>query len=269
MAKNPAPTQPGNDLVERVRWLAANLWFGNKSKMADDLNFSHTAVNRVISEGRLPGTRLLAAIGSHPMVRREWLLHGNGEPLRETDAGAVNADAVLPLAERLLPGPVKMHRDHLSDTYLAVRQCDFAATRYWYMNERDDLAADGLQVGDALLVETDRLRLQQPSRLRGHLCAVMDSDKTEPQLRRLKFDPTSESLVSLTPLSPVASILIPSITGPRRRLLRKKISEESPVGECAVREALPIRPNAGGSVPPSALVGVVVLLLRLFECPWS
>jgi hypothetical protein len=171
--------------------------------MAKDLGFSHTAIIRVISSGRLPGPRLLAALGSHPGVRREWLLRGSGEPLEKSVANPTSADAMLPLAKFLLPGTIDANRDRLSDAHMAVASRDFRPTRYWYIVDAADHVTDELLVGDSLLIESDGTWMSRPHLLQNKWCVILQAPSRGPSLRHVEGYRPSEGVIVAAASSPL------------------------------------------------------------------
>lgn len=67
----------------RVRWLLANIWGGNRSRMAEFLGMSHTVVNKVAGGGREPGKRFLTALLRDTRIDPLWLLQGVGRPWKD------------------------------------------------------------------------------------------------------------------------------------------------------------------------------------------
>lgn len=83
---------------DRVMWLLKFLWDGNRSAMAREVGFSHTAIFKFVNGKRAPSRGLLAAIAEHPKVNGAWVRHGTGEPLL-TD---LPQSVAIPISENLL-----------------------------------------------------------------------------------------------------------------------------------------------------------------------
>jgi transcriptional regulator with XRE-family HTH domain len=265
--------------AERVVWLLRKLWGGSQTKMAADTGISQTAISNVITGRRAPGRKFLLAVASHPLVSAAWLLTGEGDRLLALGSESASNAPMLPVASRLLLGPIHEHREHLSGTYMPVSRPDFARSRYWLHVTTSEWARGDVAAGDALLVETDPVWLQNLSLIQDHLCVWIDR-QSEPHLDRLKFDPEMKVLVGRTSApAPVESRLVPfSYSSERhRKIVRNKKGPSAQAHETndetrnaadksdatARRDTVAAPPT---TVPADAVVGVGVLLQRRW--PW-
>lgn len=154
----------------RVKWLVEQLHSGNRSKFAEAIGVSHTAVSQVVA-GQPPGRKFLEAVARNLMVSPEWLLTGAGQP---TVGSAGRANAYIPMARMLLPGPVAEHQDLLRGQVGPT--LEYAPSQYWYRLGQDEPllseARRGFLRGDLLLMETDRRHFPRKHSLFDQLCAV-------------------------------------------------------------------------------------------------
>jgi hypothetical protein len=227
----------------------------------------------------------MLALAECPGINRQWALTGLGEPLLSPGHEASTADSMLPLAKRLLPGPIDAHRDRLSDAYLPVLRHDYRSTRYWFEVDDANQVEDGLMVGDALLIESDRAWLDQPPLLQNNWCVLIQPQATEPLLRRIA-DCKSPGRVIIAPTSSPSSarltapppLTIPGGAGMRRALLRRPELEQAQGGglQSPRRPDPTTIPDTASTVEKAdvnevdisldAVVGVVVLQQRRW--PW-
>ena len=120
--ESPSRSGEGWDAAERVKWLLHDRWQGNRSAMAKAIQMSVTGLIKVVTGQQPPGRQLLAAIVRNAEVNAAWLLTGNGPPYTA---------AALPVADRVLPGPPREHRDLLIDEKVEDLGTLYSPTRYW------------------------------------------------------------------------------------------------------------------------------------------
>jgi hypothetical protein len=253
--------------------------------MARDLRLTRAAISNVANGRRVPGREMLSRIGVYSGVCAEWLLFGKGEPSFKSDRSA-DGDALLPLANRLLAGPISAHRDSLSDALLPVLRRDFRETRYWYCVDAVEKSGAKPIANDFLLIESDGCWREQPRLLEHHLCVVRLTSVTEPRLCEVmeyveeKGIAVSRPVIEST-LSAVSPILLKSPAGPHRKLtlLNTKVaaSEEDSKRRYTLSAANPelrnriqrskARSAGWGYLPLESVVGVVVLQQRRW--PWK
>src|SRR4029079_8247977 len=123
-----------------------------------------------------PGRRVLQCICQHPKVNPGWLISGEGSPLLASDPEGPSRGWPIPIAKRLLPGPVDKFSEYLSPEVFPVAGAFFGATRYAYCVAEDDPVVNipwlKIATGDWLLVETDRHAWQEASQLEGRFVTV-------------------------------------------------------------------------------------------------
>jgi hypothetical protein len=115
-----AETTPGegSTIRERVVFLLRAVWGNNRSAMASELGFSHTAIVKIVQGEREPGRGLLASLASHPKVNPQWLKEGKGEPLLTKESQLSSAAWARPISRDLLSGfGDEMERLSASDTF--------------------------------------------------------------------------------------------------------------------------------------------------------
>lgn len=171
----PSPVEPPG-LAQRIEWILENHFGGSQRKMARAVGTSQASLSRIINGVQRPGSKLLSAIASLPEVSDSWMYTGNGVPLVSSPQGLAVEELELPVARRLLPGPMEQHRDLLTDDGFPVARRFYRESRYWYEVQRGDPivgeAGRKIEVGDLLLMETDPHQRRHEPELLGKLCVV-------------------------------------------------------------------------------------------------
>src|SRR5262245_9422468 len=150
---------------ERVAWLLAERFHGNRTAMAGALGLTHMAVSRVVTGTRPPGSRLLKAILERLGVNADWLLRGRGPPFAEPGGRVPPRRA--PVLDEPLPG---RRRDRpgqeLGRWEDATRL--LSATQFWLRLGGGHALLAGrrraFRLGDLLLFETDPTRRSEERR---------------------------------------------------------------------------------------------------------
>jgi transcriptional regulator with XRE-family HTH domain len=162
----------------RVRWLIDTRFKGNRSRFAEAIGLSHTAVNKVAAGGQEPGLKLLTAIREALRVSPAWLLDGEGQPFR--DPSDLDSQGV-PMTEVLLPGPPLEHMDQVTGGLVQFADRLFTPTQYWLRLTSDQPLVRkrhlGFRAGDRLLMETDRVKFPREEKLFSRLCVVRFPDE--------------------------------------------------------------------------------------------
>lgn len=172
---------------ERVVWLLATLWGGNRSEMARAIGCSHTVLTKIAAGLQSPGTRLLSAIAQHPKINPAWLLSGDGEPLLQERADTPTEGWPLPISRQLLPGAPDEFRSMLSGETFPIAGAFFRETRYWFQVQRGEpVLRDSslkLDVGDLLLLDANTANLEATNFSQPRLCAIKRVEDEKPCLR--------------------------------------------------------------------------------------
>lgn len=183
----PSPVEtPG--FAERLEWVLRNHFGGSQRKMARAVGTSQASLSRIINQVQKPGSKLLAAIASLPEVSDTWLYTGKGDPFVPSLQVPAIEELELPVARRLLPGPVEAHRDQFTDDRFPVARRFYRESRYWYEVQRGEPivgeASQKVAVGDLLLMETDPSQRRYEQSLLGKLCVVRPTflRKMEPRM---------------------------------------------------------------------------------------
>ena len=71
---------------ERIGHLLHLRWAGNQSDMATAVKCSQAALSRIVRGKQPPGKCVLKKLLAHPEICEDWLLRGEGEPLRPAGA---------------------------------------------------------------------------------------------------------------------------------------------------------------------------------------
>jgi SOS-response transcriptional repressor LexA len=140
---------------DRVRRLLAEVWQGNQSAMAKDIECSQPLLSKIIHGKQEPGRSLLERIARYPGINSSWVLSGQGQPRVEPED--VQS---LPVAYEVLPGPPLDHLRRLQPERYAVPEAFYRPTRYWLRLRGDQpvvkLRNQGIVHGDLILLETDQ-----------------------------------------------------------------------------------------------------------------
>ena len=192
----------GQDLTTlggRFEYLLQHGWGGRQREMAADLGVSQGLISKVARGEQAPGPKLLDALAALPRVNETWLYTGNGEPLVPPPNPPKVQDYDLPVARRLLPGPVGRHSDLLTDDRYPVAASLHSESCYWYEVQAGDLILDEVaqkvEVGDLLLMETDPKLCRDRLVVLGKRCVVrsflsrLRPDFPEYMLAEVGWDP--------------------------------------------------------------------------------
>lgn len=258
-----------SDPAARVRWLLTEIWRGNCSMMARDINMSHAAIGRVVRGERPPGRELLTAIANQPKVNATWLLTGEGEPL-------VAEQAQLPVARTLLPGPPDNWSDLLSGEHFPMAVSFALPSRYLYeVPAGHPIVHHGPKVEshDLLLLETDRTLCKNPQAVDNRTCVIRDPDAHNRRvvLAHVTFDPGhgegpdelnadiyDEQLPLPTPARSVRDSVIGEL-GDEWEIVARPKKPSSP-RESAKRRMEPM--GSSRCLKPADIVAVCVQLIR-------
>ena len=93
---------------ERITHYHRVLYRENQRLMADATGFTQSYVSKILSGAQRPSSGFLDALARQPLVNRNWLLTGQGQPLLPSTAGS------LPISTIPLPGPPTTHPGLLS-----------------------------------------------------------------------------------------------------------------------------------------------------------
>ena len=167
----------------RVAYLLEKVYRGSMTAMGQDLGIHPSSIGNVIHGRRVPGREILTAIGSHPLVNSDWLMHGTGKPIRSDQSEAVEIG--LPIAARPFKGLPSENPDRLDEVLYPVSRRLHRPSRYWVRIEDNHpfVLDDELKIaaGDMVLFEPEEERW--PDKLTGKPClAAITTDNLE-QLR--------------------------------------------------------------------------------------
>lgn len=207
------PFRTGNNMPRRTRYagldiatiggrfehLLQHAWGGRQREMAADLGVSQGLISKVARGEQAPGPKLVEALAALPRVNETWLYTGKGEPLVPPPNPPKVQDYDLPVARRLLPGPVGRHSELLTDDRYPVAASLHSESCYWYEVQAGDLILDEVaqkvEVGDLLLMQTDPLMCRDRLEVLGKRCVVrtffnrLSPDLPEYMLAEVGWDP--------------------------------------------------------------------------------
>ena len=159
----------------RVAWYLNKIWRGSATAMAKDVRLSPSSIGNVIHGRRSPGREIITAIGAHPLVNSEWLLHGIGTPMDSDDQVG---EFGLPIAARPFNGTPADNPDALEEALFPVSRRLYRASRYWMrIPAAHPFVHDAklkIAAGDMLLFEPDTHRW--PGDLAGFPCIASLAD---------------------------------------------------------------------------------------------
>jgi len=172
-------TKPDTDTIPgRVVWYLEKIWRGSMTAMGEDTGIHPSSIGNVIHGRRVPGREILTAIGAHPLVNSDWLLHGTGKPI-QTDERET-AEIGLPIASRPFAGLPSENPDSLEDVLYPVSLRLHRSSRYWVrMTGNHPFVLDDelkIAAGDIVLFEPEQERW--PKDLTGKPCllAIIEDD---------------------------------------------------------------------------------------------
>lgn len=178
MSKAPKARNVSPDLQTvggRVRHLLKELWGGNQTNMARDVQCSQSALSQV-EHGAEPGKRLLSLITSCGRVNPEWLFHGKGDPASINVGNREHLNSILPISRIPLPGSPIDFRDLLTGDFAEAAPQLVTESRYYLVVQNDDCIARTVEmnvaVGDHILVETDRNCFPALEQFYEQLCVI-------------------------------------------------------------------------------------------------
>jgi len=103
---------------------------GSQAEASRKLGVTRCTISRVAS-GEIPVSRkLFHAIASIPNINSDWLVSGVGNPIRNTPKILVDIGSIVPVARKLLPGPLLEHEDLLSNEFIAVPRASYGTGVY-------------------------------------------------------------------------------------------------------------------------------------------
>ena len=259
--------------TDRFIYLVEALWRGNRSRAAEELGCSHTAVSRVLTGKRPLGARLLKLVTEHSRVNPLWIMSGEGEPLLAERSDDNSEGWPLPVVTRPLPGTPSKHRALLTGQTFPVPGIWASATRYWLQISGEHRAKDvkrfRIAIGDRLLVETDvgdfRRELR---RLYGRLGIVNVGTNADLRLELVRFDAdeTGDAAVvtGKTLGGFVVEIKTTSGLGNQESEGRAMVFDDEEDGkEKSKKDTKPTQSQQPLHREPNSLVGVAVALVRL------
>jgi SOS-response transcriptional repressor LexA len=157
-----------DELRDRVIHLAEELWDGNRSRMAADLDQHQPSITRLMAGDQAPSGKLLENLAKHPDVNLEWLFRGEGSPL-------VHDPVSMPVFKRLLDGSPTDAEDMLVEYRQSLAPRHYRPSRYWLRVQGDEPITgspeEGVVAGDMILMETDRDAFRGPGFVQ-QLCGV-------------------------------------------------------------------------------------------------
>lgn len=103
---------------------------GSQRQASIKLGVDASTISRV-ANGEVPASRkLLHAIASIPNINSDWLVSGVGNPIRNIPKILIDIGSIVPVARKLLPGPLLEHEDLLSNEFIAVPRASYGAGVY-------------------------------------------------------------------------------------------------------------------------------------------
>lgn len=163
--------------AKRVVHLLNALWDGNRAAMGRELNLSHGVVNQVCYGRHAPGRKFLNALAAHPKVNPEWLLRGEGQPLKaQMEQPSTAVAGSLPVLDYILPGPPADHPAYVIGTMQILSPDRVRSSRYLLRVQPHfpimDDSQEKVAAGDLLLVETESIWINHLPVLSGRLVTI-------------------------------------------------------------------------------------------------
>ena len=200
-----------------------------------------------------------------PYVRMNDVPSGQNDRLVTDKFLGPAGNLMLPVANRLLPGPVNEWREYLSGVYRPVCHDDYQPSRYWIVSTAIHDKSLGLDVGDIALIESHPFWLQRPGQILNDLCVVVEKDSADPQFRQVTYDEKSRLLISASSIQrqPAGRQKDRSASRPGHGS-RGRASQEASGESAGMLPAAGVNPERGLDL--TAIVGIVILRER--RRPW-
>lgn len=115
---------------ERLSQFVAVVHAGSQRQAAISLGVSPGLVSRILSGHCEMRNKLLRAIASIPNINSDWLASGIGSPISGKPKILTDIGSIVPVARKLLPGPLLEHEDLLSNEFIAVPRASYGAGVY-------------------------------------------------------------------------------------------------------------------------------------------
>ena len=103
---------------------------GSQGQAATRLGVGASTICRAASGAVPVSRRMLHAIASIPNINSDWLTAGEGSPICTTPKILTDIGSIVPVARKLLPGPLLEHEDLLSSEFIAVPRASYGASVY-------------------------------------------------------------------------------------------------------------------------------------------
>lgn len=104
--------------------------YGSHGQAAKRLGMGVSTIGRAASGAVSTSRRMLHAIASIPNINSDWLISGTGNPICTTPKVLADIGSIVPVARKLLPGPLLEHEDLLSSEFVAVPRANYGAGVY-------------------------------------------------------------------------------------------------------------------------------------------
>lgn len=118
------------DRRERLLQFIDGVCCGSQGQAAKRLGVDASSICRAVSGEKPVSRKLLHAIASIPNINSDWLATGMGNPISGKPKILTDIGSIVPVARKLLPGPLLKHEDLLSSKFIAVPRASYGAGVY-------------------------------------------------------------------------------------------------------------------------------------------
>lgn len=255
-----------SELASRVALLVDLLAGGSQRAFAKMVGCSHAVIAKILKGQQDPGKEILGRIGQVPQVDQTWLMTGEGEPLVRQISGD---DRRVPVADSLLPGPPSEHLHLLSSREEVVPASIYKETLYAVDVAACVPAYDDPQEhflpGDRLLIDADPKRwVGNIQSLQDKLCVTVLNHSEGPivTMRRVQVSYSLKhkgwSIFACGDERMHAWIKVKE----EMRLEMEQARQYRRVISLGPASQLASSQDFFESIPPTAIVGKAILLLR-------
>jgi len=149
-----------DDIRQRIGKIIHVAFSGSQRSLAQAVGMSAPLISRVLAGEMKPSGKLIAAISDLPQINAVWLRTGKGEPIQTKPQILADIGAIVPVAKRLLPGPLLAFESLLTHKFFSVPRAFYSATTYAIEVQscgcsEEFLKKERLKPDDTLIVVTD------------------------------------------------------------------------------------------------------------------
>lgn len=118
------------DRRERLLQFIDVVCCGSQRQAAIKLGVTGGTISRIVSDDIPVSRKLFHVMASIPNISSDWLATGAGNPIRNVPKILVDIGSIVPVAKKLLPGPLLEHEDLLSNEFIAVPRASYGVGVY-------------------------------------------------------------------------------------------------------------------------------------------